>query len=50
MYYTEKQNIPGLLMLVDFEKPFDICLMEFSLFHSEIFWVWAKYFKLGTDI
>ena len=23
MYYTEKQNIPGLLMLVDFEKAFD---------------------------
>ena len=23
MFYTEKQNLPGLLLLIDFEKAFD---------------------------
>ena len=23
LYYTEKENVPGLLLLVDFEKAFD---------------------------
>ena len=30
MHYIEKKNLPGLLMLVDFQKAFD-CLMAISL-------------------
>ena len=29
MHYTEKQNIPGMLLLIDFEKAFDFLSWTF---------------------
>ena len=29
VYYTEKENVPGLLLLVDFEKAFDLVSWSF---------------------
>ena len=38
LQFTEENNIPGLLLLIDFEKAF-ICIKFFQL--------WGIYYKLG---
>lgn len=37
MYYTEQYNIPGLLMLIDFEKAFDTISWSFISKTLDIF-------------
>ena len=39
MSYTEKNKIPGLLMLIDFEKAFDSVSWGFSLQCTRILWL-----------
>ena len=43
MHYTEEQNIPGLLLLIDFEKAFDS--VSWSFIYETL-----KYFVSGTSI
>ena len=43
MHYTEEQNIPGLLLLIDFEKAFDS--VSWSFIYEAL-----KYFGFGTSI
>ena len=44
LYYTEKENVPGLLLLVDFEKAFD---PGFLLIKSWISIIWDHLSKSG---
>ena len=43
MHYTEEQNIPGLLLLIDFEKAFNS--VSWSFIYETL-----KYFGFGTSI
>ena len=43
MHYTAEQNIPGLLLLIDFEKAFDYVSMTFI-------YKTLKYFGFSTSI
>ena len=43
MQYTEKQKIPGLLMLIDFEKAFDT--ISWNFIHSPL-----DFFNFGPSI
>ena len=43
MYSTEEQNIPGLLLLIDFENVFDS--VSWSFIYETL-----KYFGFGTSI
>ena len=43
LFYTEKQNIPGLLLLIDFEKAFDSVAWSFV---DKV----LDFFNFGTDI
>jgi hypothetical protein len=56
--YTNKQNIPGMLLTVDFEKAFDSvswsflenCLRFFNFGHDIVKWVKTFYCNISTCI
>ena len=47
MYYTEKKQIPGLLMLIDFEKAFDSVSWNFLYKMLEKFGFFMKNSSAG---
>jgi len=46
MQITEDTNIPGMLMLCDFEKTFDSVSHDFILKTLKIIQFWTKYLQL----
>jgi len=46
MQITEDKNIPGMLMLCDFEKTFDSVSHDFILKTLKIIQFWTKYLQL----
>ena len=44
MYYTEKHNLPGMLVLIDFEKAFDSVSWTF-VYKTLEFWGFEKSFS-----
>ena len=50
MNYTEKHNLPGMLILSDFEKAFDSISWTFIYKTLEFFWIWKIIFQLDKII
>ena len=49
MHFAEEHNIPGLLLLIDFEKAFDSISWSFFIQGFKIFWLW-RFFNLLDKI
>ena len=50
MEYTKQQNIPGILLFIDFEKAFDSIDWTFMLKCLDAFGFWAHHHKMGRNI
>lgn len=50
IHYTEKRNVSGLLLLIDFEKAFDSVSWSFIKKTLIFFKVWARYKKVDRHI
>ena len=50
MAYSESKNIPGLLVLIGFEKAFDSISWQLISKVLIIFWFWKKHNNLGEII
>jgi hypothetical protein len=43
MHYTEEEDIPGLLLLIDFEKAFDTVSWNFIEKNTKFLQFWSLY-------
>ena len=51
MEYTKQQNIPGILLFIDFEKAFNSIDWNFMLINKlRCFWFWTHSHKMGRNI
>ena len=49
--YTKQQNIPGILLFIDFEKAFNTIDWNFMLINKlRCFWFWTHSHKMGRNI
>ena len=46
MYYAEKENVPGLRLLVDFEKTFDSISWSFFKSMPKNIRLWYRFYKM----
>ena len=40
--YTKQNNLPGMILLIDFQKAFDSSVIYFSRANSGSLWFWAQ--------
>jgi hypothetical protein len=50
MHYTEEEDIPGLLLLIDFEKAFDTVSWNFIEKNTKFLQFWSLYLKMGKPL